>query len=91
MDLQKSMFLEIATHTVREWDRCVGNDLSRYAELMECIWSIIAEALKVITGKSYIMGRDEYGYGILNEDNHLDVLWSEARRVAPFDEESDSK
>ena len=88
MDLQKSVFLEIATHTVREWDRCVGNDLSRYTELIECIWSIIAEGLRVITGKSYLMGRDDCGYGILNDSDHLDVLWSEARNDMPFDEES---
>jgi hypothetical protein len=79
MDFQKSVFFEIAQHTVREWDRCAGNGLSRYTELTECIWDIVAEALKVITGKSYIMSRDDYGYGIQNGDNHSDVLWSEAR------------
>jgi hypothetical protein len=88
MDFQKSVFLEIAKHTVREWDRCVDNDLARYTELMECIWGIISEALKVITGKSYTMGRDDCGYGILSDGDHLDVLWSEARNVMPFDEES---
>jgi hypothetical protein len=91
MDLQKSVFLEIATHTVREWDKNVDNGLSRYVELTECIWQIIAEALKVITGKSYIMGRDDYGYGIINENDHLDILWSEARNAMPSDEESGSK
>ena len=81
MDLSKSVFLDIATHTVREWDRCTENDLPRYVELMECMWQIIAEGLKVITGKSYIMARDDHGYGIVNDSNHLDVLWSEMRDV----------
>ena len=88
MDLRKSVFLEIAQLTVREWDRCVGEGLSRYAELNECSFSIIAEGLKVITCKSYVMSRDENGYGIINESDPLDVLWCEARTDMPFDEEN---
>ena len=88
MDLRKSVFLDIATHTVREWDYCISGGFSRYAELTECIWQIIAEGLKVITGKSFIMSRDSSGYGILNDANHLDILWSEARDTMPFDDKS---